>query len=48
MLLVTRKKFPNPENFEPEAKEFVPFEMKKSFKYYIVGISLFAFGFIDY
>ena len=48
MLLVTRRKFPNPENFEPEAKEFVPFEMKKSFKYYIVGISLFAFGFIDY
>ena len=48
MLLVTRRKFPNPENFEPEAKEFVPFEMKKSFKYYIMGISLFAFGFIDY
>ena len=48
MLLITRKKFPNPENFEPEAKEFVPFEMKKSFKYYIMGISLFAFGFIDY
>ena len=48
MLLVTRRKFPNPENFEPEAKEFVSFEMKKSFKYYIVGISLFAFGFIDY
>lgn len=48
MLLITRKKFPNPENFEPEAKEFVPFEMKKSFKYYIMGISLFAFGFTDY
>ena len=48
MLLITRKKFPNPENFEPEAKEFMPFEMKKSFKYYIMGISLFAFGFIDY
>lgn len=48
MLLITRKKFPNPENFEPEAKEFVLFEMKKSFKYYIMGISLFAFGFIDY
>lgn len=48
MLLITRKKFPNPEKFEPEAKEFVPFEMKKSFKYYIMGISLFAFGFIDY
>lgn len=48
MLLITRKKFPNPENFEPEAKEFVPFKMKKSFKYYIMGISLFAFGFIDY
>lgn len=48
MLLITRKKFPNPEKFEPEAKEFVPFKMKKSFKLYILGISLFAFGFIDY
>lgn len=48
LLLVTRMKFPNPENFEPEPKEYVPFQMKKEFIYYIIGISLFAFGFIDY
>ncbi len=48
LLLVTRCKFPNPEHFEPEPKEYVPFKMKKEFILYIVGISLFAFGFIDY
>lgn len=48
LLLITRAKFPNPEKFEPEAKEFVPFRMKKEFVLYIAGISLFAFGFIDY
>jgi MFS family permease len=48
MLLFTKHKFPNPENFEPEEKEYIPFKMKKSFIYYIVGISLFSFGFIDY
>ena len=29
LLLVTRRKFPNPEHFEPEPKEHVPFHMKK-------------------
>ncbi|MDD3746400.1 MAG: MFS transporter [Anaerostipes sp.] len=48
MLLLTRYRFPNPEHFEPEPKEYVPFKMKKSFVQYIAGISLFAFGFIDY
>ena len=48
LLLVTKHKFPNPEQFEPEPKEFVPFRMKKEFVLYISGISLFAFGFIDY
>jgi MFS family permease len=47
-LFLTRKKFPNPENFEPAPKEYVPFTMKKQFIFYIAGISLFAFGFIDY
>ena len=41
-------KFPNPERFEPEPKEYVPFKLKKEFVLYIAGISLFAFGFIDY
>ena len=48
LLLVTRAKFPNPERFEPEPKTYVPFKMKKEFVLYIAGISLFAFGFIDY
>ena len=48
LLIITRCKFPSPEHFEPEPKEFVPFKMKKEFILYIAGISLFAFGFIDY
>ena len=48
LLIITRLKFPNPERFEPEPKEYIPFKMKKEFILYIAGISLFAFGFIDY
>ncbi|HML37895.1 MAG TPA: MFS transporter [Bacillota bacterium] len=48
LLLATKHKFPNPERFEPEPKVYVPFRMKKEFILYITGISLFAFGFIDY
>lgn len=48
LLLITRATFPNPERFEPEPKEYVPFKLKKEFILYIAGISLFAFGFIDY
>lgn len=48
LLFLTKHKFPNPDQFEPEPKTYVPFKMKKSFIFYIVGISLFAFGFIDY
>lgn len=48
LLLFTKRKFPNPEQFEPEEKEYIPFKMKKEFVLYIAGISLFAFGFIDY
>lgn len=48
LLFVTRAKFPNPERFEPEPKKYVPFRLKKEFILYIAGISLFAFGFIDY
>lgn len=48
LLFVTRSRFPNPERFEPEPKEYIPFKLKKEFVLYIAGISLFAFGFIDY
>ena len=48
LLILTRLKFPQPERFEPEPKEYVPFRLDRSFRLYIAGISLFAFGFIDY
>ncbi len=48
MLLVTKRKFPHPEQFEPTPKVYVPFKMQRQFMFYIGGISLFAFGFIDY
>ena len=48
LLWLTYKKFPHPENFEPEPKEYVPFRVSKRFVVYILGISLFAFGFSDY
>lgn len=47
-LIFTRRKFPEPEKFEPEPEKYVPFKMKKEFIFYIAGISVFAFGFIDY
>ena len=48
LLLFTRARFPNPEQFEPEPKEYGPFKLSGEFIFYIAGISLFAFGFIDY
>ncbi len=48
MLFVTKQKFPNPEQFEPEPKELIPFRLNRKFILYLAGISLFAFGFIDY
>ena len=48
LLFITKREFPNPEAFEPESKKEEAFVMKKSFIYYIVGISFFAFGFMDY
>ncbi len=48
LLLITKRRFPDPERFEPSPKEYVPFKMKGEFVLYIAGISLFAFGFIDY
>lgn len=48
LLIVTRLNFPNPEQFEPDTKEYVPLRADKRFVLYIIGISLFAFGFLDY
>ena len=48
LLLVTRHNFPNPERFEPDAREYVPLKADKCFVLYLIGIGLFAFGFLDY
>lgn len=48
MLFFTKHKFPNPDKFEPEPKKMEKFHMKPSFILYIIAISAFAFGFIDY
>ena len=48
LLWMTRRKFPNPEKFEPTPKEYIAFKVDRRFIYYIIGISLFAFGFLDY
>ncbi len=48
LLGFTWRKFPNPQHFEPTPAVSVPFRMHRRFVLYIVGISLFAFGFIDY
>lgn len=48
LLWITYKKFPHPEDFEPEPKQFIPFKKSRRFVLYIIGISLFAFGFADY
>lgn len=48
LLYATKRRFPNPDLFEPETKEYVPFRLERRFVFYIAGISLFAFGFADY
>lgn len=48
LLVVTRLHFPNPEQFEPDAREYTPLRAGKCFVLYIIGISLFAIGFLDY
>lgn len=48
LLLIARRRYPNPEEFEAPAKETVPFRMNRSFVLYIVAIGLFAAGFLDF
>ena len=48
LLFVTKKAFPNPEQFEPEVKADAALKVDKRFIFYIIGISFFAFGFLDY
>lgn len=48
LLLIARRKYPNPEEFEPEAEEKTHFHFRHEFFVYIVAISFFALGFIDF
>jgi predicted MFS family arabinose efflux permease len=48
LLWLTKRRFPNPERFEPTPKTYTPLRLRGRFLYYLVGISLCAFGFIDY
>lgn len=48
LLLFTFRRFPHPDRFEPDSAKKEKFKLKPSFVFYIVGISFFAFGFIDY
>lgn len=49
MLFYAKRQYPNPENFEaPGKEEKKPFSMNKTFIFYMIGISLFAAGFLDF
>ena len=48
LLFIVRRRYPEPEKFELSPKEVLPFRMNRSFLLYIVAISLFAFGFLDF
>jgi len=49
LLFTARRHYPEPENFEPPADESAPaFRMNRSFILYIVAISFFAAGFVDF
>jgi len=48
LLLIAKRRYPNPEQFEAPTTEILPFKMNRSFLFYIVAISLFAAGFLDF
>ncbi|KAF0222484.1 MAG: Arabinose efflux permease [Erysipelotrichaceae bacterium] len=48
VLLIARRKFPDPSKFEKESTIKEPLKIKVSFILYLAAISLFAFGFIDF
>lgn len=47
-LLIAKKRFPNPEAFEPEPPADEKFRLRPSFVLYLAAIGLFAFGFLDF
>lgn len=49
LLFYAKRRFPNPELFEPERKTAaVPVGKNRAFVFYMAGISLFAFGFLGF
>lgn len=48
LLFFAKRKFPHPEEFEPEVKDEAPFHLNRTFILYIIGISIFALGFLDF
>jgi MFS family permease len=48
LLLIAKHRYPNPEEFEPPAKTAEPFRMNRSFILYVIAISLFAAGYLDF
>lgn len=48
LLLIAKHRYPEPEKFELPPKKVQQFRMNHSFLLYIVAISLFAFGFLDF
>lgn len=48
LVLFSRKKFPHPENFEPEEKTEEKLKLSKKFILYIAAISFVALGFVDF
>lgn len=49
LLFYAKRKFPNPENFEPEVKQReTSVGRNPAFVYYMIGISFFAFGFLGF
>ena len=48
LLFFAKYRYPEPDKFEPPAKEVQPFRLNRPFLLYIAAISLFAFGFLDF
>ena len=48
LVLISKYKYPHPEMFEKVEISDDKFTMRKSFIFYMIAISLFAFGFLDF
>jgi MFS family permease len=48
LVLFSKYKYPHPEMFEKKEEKDTAFSFQKSFVFYMIAISLFAFGFADF